>query len=232
MLGAGVVAAVTGRVGPLESWLSYESAPTRLAWSPAGDRIAFEKRTGAIEILSLGRVSFGTEVVHADHGATTELDDWSPDGRALVFVRGFQVFILDVETGEARYLAAGAHVVWSQDGLEIAIASGRKIYGIHPDGTGFRTIANVDSEISSLAWSPDSTRLAFVGKVIGLVARSGGRPPTRCRPSRRLRGAHGIFYNLTRVAPVQTAVWRFDSRTNRCSRVTAHRTQTCCAARR
>jgi dipeptidyl aminopeptidase/acylaminoacyl peptidase len=118
-----------GRVGPLASWLSYESAPTRLAWSPAGDRIAFEKRTGAIEILSLGRVSFSTEVVHADHGATTELDDWSPDGRALLFVRDFQVFVLDVETGTARYLSGGAHAVWSPDGLEIAIASGRNIYG-------------------------------------------------------------------------------------------------------
>lgn len=136
-------------------------------------------------------------------------------------MRDFQVYVLDLETGEARYLTVGAHAVWSPDGLEIAIASGRNIYGIHPDGTGFRTIANVDSEISSLVWSPDSTRLAFVGRVIGLVARFNGspaytvpaEPPLAWRPN-------GIFYNLTRVAPVQTAVWRFDPDTGETTQLT------------
>lgn len=210
-----------GTIRPVQTWLSYESAPTRLSWSPVDDRIAYELRTGAIGVLTTGRFGTARELVPPGRGATTELGDWSPDGRALLYVRDFQVFVLDVTTGESRYLFAGAHAVWSPDGREIAIGNGRLIYGIRPDGTGFRTLADVDTEVTSLAWSPDSTRLAFVGKVIGIVLRSGGEPkygvaaepPIAWRPN-------GIFYNLTRVAPVQTSVWRYDPDTGDATQLT------------
>lgn len=210
-----------GAIRPFEDWLSYESAPERLSWSPVGDEIAYQVRTGAISVFTPGRFAASRELVQAGGAASTELDDWSPDGRALLYVRDFQVFVVDVATGERRYLAGGAHAAWSPDGLEIAIGSGQIIYGIRPDGTGLRTIADVDTSVTSLAWSPDSTRLAFVGKVIGLVARFGGEPaytvpaepPIAWRPD-------GIFYNLTRVAPVQTSVWRFDPNTGDTTQLT------------
>src|SRR6266513_1150248 len=98
MLGAGVVAAVT--IGCLPGTPPAAALPT---WSPAGERIAFEKRTGAISVLGLGRFGGGIrELVHVETGTVTELGDWSPDGRQLVFARDGHIHVLDVESGEIR----------------------------------------------------------------------------------------------------------------------------------
>jgi hypothetical protein len=45
---------------------------------------------------------------------------------------------------------------------------------IRPDGTGRRTLVADATSIDTIAWSPDSSRLAFVGTVIGIVPRTGG----------------------------------------------------------
>src|SRR5437762_2702305 len=122
---ASIEIARPGTLGPVEGAVSYDSAPTQLSWSPAGERIAFEKRTGAISVLGLGRFGGGIrELVHVETGTVTELGDWSPDGRQLVFARDGHIHVLDVESGEIRYLAEGDHPTWSHDGLEIAYAVG------------------------------------------------------------------------------------------------------------
>jgi dipeptidyl aminopeptidase/acylaminoacyl peptidase len=219
---ASIEVARPGTLRPVAGALSYDSPPTRLAWSPVGDTIAFEKRTGAISVLGLGRFGGGVrELVHAEYGTVTELGDWSPDGRELVFGRDGHIHTLDVRTGEIRYLVDGLHPTWSPDGLEIAYAVGGDIRGISPEGGPSRLIARTDVHLAWIAWSPDSTRLAFVGKVIGLVTRFAGQPaytvpaepPLAWRPT-------GIFYNLTGVAPVRTSVWRFDPDTGETTELT------------
>jgi len=201
--------------------LSYDSAPTRVEWSPAGDRIAFEKRTGAISVFGLGRFGGGIrELVHVETGTVTELGDWSPDGREVVFTRDGHIYVVDVTTGAIRYLVDGVHPAWSPDGLEIAYANGNDLYGISPDGGLPRLIAQTEVQVGDIAWSPDSTRLAFLARVIGIVARFGGRPvytapaqpPLAWRPN-------GIFYGLD-VAIQGYDVYRYDPDTGTTVRLT------------
>jgi Tol biopolymer transport system component len=205
---------------PSDVWLSYDSPPVKLAWSARGNAIAFQKRTGAIEVLTLGRPSFSRELVHAEFGKTTELGDWSPSGRELVFVRDGHIHVLDSSTGAIRYLVDGFHPTWSPDGREIAYASGGELRAIGPDGRGARTIAGGLAPVEAIAWSPDAARLAFVGRVIGIVPRAGGVPEytVPAEPPLAWR-ANGIFYNLEQVAPVQTAPWRFDPDTGSATRL-------------
>src|SRR3954470_18384662 len=44
-----------GTVSPRTRWLTLDSAPEKLVWSARGRVLAFQKRTGAIEVLSFGR---------------------------------------------------------------------------------------------------------------------------------------------------------------------------------
>jgi Tol biopolymer transport system component len=204
-------------VRPVEGNLSYDSAPTQLEWSPLGDRIAFEKRTGAISVFDLGRFGGGIqELVPVETGTVTNLGDWSPDGRKLVFTRDGHIHVLDLAGGAIRYLVDGLHPTWSPDGLEIAYAVGNEIRAISPDGGPWRMVAVADTPVVDIAWSPDSTRLAFLGGVIGIVTRFAGnpvytapaRPPLAWRPN-------GIFYTLEQVAPARYGVYRYDPDTGK-----------------
>src|SRR5437764_1099008 len=187
---------------PTAGYVSYDSAPVTLVWSPLGDAIAFEKRTGAIEVLSLGRNGGSRELVHAEAGKTTELADWSPDGRQLVFARDGHIHTLDVGTGDIRYLVDGSHPAWSPDGQEIAFVAGNELRAIKPDGSGLRTVAVAVAPIGAVTGSPDSARLAFLVKNIGVVARFAGAPVYygQAEPPLAWR-ENGIFYSLQTVAP-------------------------------
>jgi Tol biopolymer transport system component len=217
---AAIEIAKPGTNAPAQGWLSFDSAPLKLVWSSRGD-IAFLKRTGAIEVLSLGRFTLGRELVHVEFGTTTELGDWSPDGRRLVFARDGHLHTLDISTGEIRYLAEGDHPTWSPDGLEIAYAVGDELRGISPDGGAPRLIATADTPIHDIAWSPDSTRLAFLGVAIGIVTPFAGQPVyTEAAAPPLAWRADGIFFSLAEAALVNTSIWRFDPDTGTKSAVT------------
>jgi Tol biopolymer transport system component len=110
--------------------------PTNLAWSPRGDRIAFD-------LAYDSHAGPGIYVVRQDGNAvdrlTTLADDrqpsWSPDGTRILFVRrGWELWIMDADGANERKLlvvrrARGApedstaSAVWSPDATKIAFSS-------------------------------------------------------------------------------------------------------------
>jgi len=87
--------------------------------------------------------------------------DWSWDGRKLAFVRGNDVWIVDLASKRTRRLIRDAHAPhWSPDGSHIAFErSGdvrTQIYIADDDGRNQQRVAVAESP----AWSPDGHELA------------------------------------------------------------------------
>ena len=96
---------------------------------------------------------------------------WSPDGKQLAFISNrsncFDVYILDLESGQEHLVCALGHpawkVAWSPDGRWLAVTAETtgSDYGIY--------LIELDSKVSRLSklnakdpcWSPDGKQLAF-----------------------------------------------------------------------
>jgi Tol biopolymer transport system component/formylglycine-generating enzyme required for sulfatase activity len=155
-------------------WVRYPAA-----WSPNGSRLVAETSND----LTILRADFSRIKVKGDGMRGVTLPDaqapsWAPDGRRLVFERDGDLFVADgnggvlsqlTDTPEAEY-----GPVWSPDGLEIAFLSRAQrnsdmgqAYVMPAPGLPSaqepapekRRLASTPADL--LAWSPDSTRLAF-----------------------------------------------------------------------
>lgn len=173
-------------------WISVESP----AWSPDGTRIAFAARPwnrGSLHRLELYVINAdGTSLQRLTHrtGADSK-PTWSPDGSRLAFVsrppggpRYYlpEIYVLTDFNPSHQPLTDIAYSdripVWSPDGTRIAYVTERlswdpqiREYGeIHisnADGSGQKQLTDNDSTDSRPAWSPDSTRIAYVSDYDG-----------------------------------------------------------------
>jgi TolB protein len=155
-------------------------------WSPDGNHIAVEVSNE----VGLGGDT-DVYVVDVNNGSASNLTNhpdvdigptWSPDGQKLAFIstrdsdRG-EIYVINANGSGLERLtnndAADTSVSWSPDGQHIAFASDREgnfdIYVMGPDGSGqTRLTSTPDMEAAApvghpfLAWSPDSSRIAFV----------------------------------------------------------------------
>src|SRR2546426_3735872 len=114
----------------------------------------------------------------------------SPDGRRVAFVMTTasaerddylsNVWVVDVNGGEPRRLTTGTAKDtlprWSPDGRWLAFVSDRgpkkksQLYAMPADGGEATQLTDLPNGVFSqggVAWSPDSTRLAFVTRVGG-----------------------------------------------------------------
>ena len=149
-------------------------------WSPDGSVIAFAGREGAAvqEALHVGIVGASGSGVRwltptpaaSDHLHSESAPSWSPDGKALAFVQGNTLVLIEVDGSGERTLTAGpvntglnTGSQWSPRGDEIGfVDADHKLELIHPDGTGLRTLAG---DVGAYVWSPGGDRLVYVQSV-------------------------------------------------------------------
>jgi Tol biopolymer transport system component len=138
------------------------------AWSPDGDRIAFESdRTGDAEICVMRADGTGLRRLTSRPG-----DDlfpaWSPDGERIAFVAdgdgGRDVWVMRSIGGEARalapYDAPDGDPSWSPDGERIAFESNREggptsdIFVMFADGSGVLRLTDHPGDDEDPEWVP------------------------------------------------------------------------------
>jgi Tol biopolymer transport system component len=185
-----------------ETVLGLEQAELSTAWQQALREMVRAQGTGSLSAAAHGRL-----LSEAD-GLGTQLNvspSLSPDGTQLAFLssRGLfsiDLYVADAETGEVtarltrtdvdphleslQFIASAG--TWDPTGRRLAVAAvaeGRPILAVY-DVEGARKIREIalgdlDSALNP-AWSPDGTRIAFVGMAGGLsdlytVTLAGGR---------------------------------------------------------
>jgi Tol biopolymer transport system component/imidazolonepropionase-like amidohydrolase len=156
------------------------------AWSPDGQRIAFQAyRSSTWNIWTINRD--GSELRQE---TSSPFDDrephWSPDGTRLTFSSdrsgNYDIWAVTRATGELRQItthpANEFMPAWSPDGREIAFVSDRGERGIYAAAVESGTERVVRAEMRTAAspsWSPDGrtiTYVAFEGSQSHLVAGS------------------------------------------------------------
>lgn len=148
------------------------------AWSPSGDRIAFERGRNNSrsnpQIYTIRPDGSGLEQVTSDGGYDPT---WSPDGIAFTSERdgsdrdvNREIYTIRPDSSGAERVtnnsASDSQPAWSPSGDRIAFESDRdgndEIYTIRPDGTGLERVTNNGDSDSEPAWSPDGDRIAFI----------------------------------------------------------------------
>lgn len=91
------------------------TAPTL---SPLGGELAFAANVGDGTALFVAKTD-GSAPTRLTQGTTDESPAYSPDGTQIAFVRGSDIAILTIATGEVRTLGPGGDPAWSADGATI-----------------------------------------------------------------------------------------------------------------
>ena len=147
-------------------------------FSPDGRKISYWRgtfKTGAYFVMNADGTS-PRRIVSVGREPAWGCPSWFPDGRRLVFAKGYKLYVAATDGTRVRRLPAKRFDTLyrpsvSPDGRWIACdgyldRSGYGIIVMRAGGTGMRRITTAANELendSGAAWSPDSNRILFAG---------------------------------------------------------------------
>ena len=146
------------------------------AWSPDGQRIAFESnRDGNRDIYVMD--TNGTNLTNLTENAGDDGEPvWSPDGQHIAFESNRDsnrdIYVMEADGSNLTRLTHSADEdwgpwspAWSPDGQRIAFESDRDsnwdIYVVEADGTNLTNLTHSSYDGWGPVWSPDGQRIAF-----------------------------------------------------------------------
>ncbi len=152
---------------------NHEDTDTRPAWSPDGNRMAFQSSRGGSSDIWVMDADGSNPVNLTEEGPGMEAEPaWSPDGsRIAYFVPHGEddIYVMDADGSNpvniTNHEAMDHAPAWSPNGGVIAFYSGRSgdgdIYLMGEDGSNPVNITNHPGKDTEPAWSPDGNRIAF-----------------------------------------------------------------------
>lgn len=166
-------------------WTEYKDLVIKggsVAISPDGSKVACSKMAEGDALLHILDLKTGKIWVGPEMTKDAAFLSWAPDGRRMVFSKEFQagaekatgsllpgIYVLNIEDGQVRRIAAGAAPSWSPSGEWIAFSdysvfqhgkyadTAYRLSLIHPDGTGSVALLQRSKDLLlPPIWSPDS----------------------------------------------------------------------------
>lgn len=130
-----------------------ESSPT---WSPDGNEIIYSSDDrGGPQLFRISANGGSPRAISTGHGYNTE-PNWSPDGKKIAFNTrggGFQVTILDLESGATRTVGEGQDPIWGADSRHLIFASGGSLILLDTPTGQRTTLVSGLGRISEPTWS-------------------------------------------------------------------------------
>ncbi|HSJ52539.1 MAG TPA: hypothetical protein VLC52_02235 [Anaerolineae bacterium] len=148
-------------------------------YSPDGEEIAWVRFVGGAGEIIVANADGSNQVNVTNHAKDDRGPVWSPDGTKIAFYslrqeERWEIYSMNADGSNVERLTdrfCQSHdPVWSPDGLKIAFVCGLRpyaeVYVMNADGSNWQRLTedatNDYYEDAALAWSPDSTRLAYV----------------------------------------------------------------------
>jgi Tol biopolymer transport system component len=164
-----------GRTQVTDPTVSYEE--TAPAPAPVGDKIAYHRVDGLLDIWVLDLVGWYNEPINlTNHPAVDAEPDWSPEGKKIAFTTdrdggNLEIYVMNADgTNPTRLTDSEWHdaePAWSPDGTKIAFTSFWDYFDeswiqvINADGTDERRLTFWNDRDAHPSWSPDGTKIAF-----------------------------------------------------------------------
>jgi Tol biopolymer transport system component len=120
-------------------------------WSPDGARLAYVDVYGDLWVIEAG----GGTPERLAPGLAAEDPDWSPDGRRIAVASGADLWTVDLATGTAERLLAGAsQPAWSPSGGRLAYSAGGDVRALDLASGGTATLAGGPGSETAPTWAP------------------------------------------------------------------------------